>query len=175
MAAVPAPRTETENATAFDQTIEATGLFTAYPEVPGTLTQPKPGQVVKSVRIDRILVPTQTLLDHGWGHGIIGVEIKRNDAHLGRAVAQAMDYTRAIWTLPGSNFAVATPWVFIYPFDKQHGDIASLMAQNRVGTASANDWAVLRFNSGEANILHLSNTGELRIGAGSSGRKVGSR
>lgn len=175
MAVAPHYPTEPEAAAAFDAAVASCGLFNSYPEVVGTLTQPRPGQIDKGVRIDRLLVPTDKLLALGWRHGIIGVEIKRSDAHLGRAIAQAMDYTRAVWTLPGSNFAVVASWVFVYPFDKQHGDLASLMAQGRVGTASSNDWAVLRLNSGEANVLHVSHTGEVRIGGAAAGRKVGSR
>lgn len=175
MAAAPQYHTETEVAAAFDTAVATTGLFNSHPEVPGTLIQPRPGQVDKTLRIDRLLIPNDKLLALGWRHGIIGVELKRPDAHLGRALAQAMDYTRAVWTLPGSLFAVVTPWVFVYPFDKQHGDLASVMAQHRIGTATTNNWSPLRLTAGEAVVLHVAHTGEVRLGLGSAGTKAGRR
>lgn len=171
----PLYETESASAAALDSALALVDLFNVYPEVPGTLIQPRPGQVDKSVRIDRILVPNQRLLDLGWRHGIIGIEVKRSGIKIGPPVAQAMDYTRASWTLPGSRFQVILSWVFLWPEDKQHGPLASILAQNRVGTASGNQWTALQLNSGEHNLLRVSTDGTVRIGTGANGTKVGSR
>lgn len=176
MAAVPPTyKTEAESAAALDALLDTADLFRVYPEVNGQLIQPRPGQVVRGVRIDRILVPTDRLIELGWRHGIIGVEIKRSDKAVGRPLCQAMDYTRSTFTLPGGGFQVIPSWVFVWPEDKQHGPLASLMAQNRVGVISSTGWALLHFTAGEMTLLHVSRTGEVRIGTQSAGTKVGSR
>ena len=108
MSAVPVYATESLAAAAFDSAIATTDLFTPYAEVPGTLIQPRPGQIDKSVRIDRLLIPKQRLLDMGWTHGIIGVELKRSDIKLGPPIAQAMDYSRSVWIIPSSRFQIMT-------------------------------------------------------------------
>ena len=167
--APPHYNTETDSAAALDGILAHLDLFTVYAEVPGTLIQPRPGQVNRSVRIDRLLTPNDKLLGLGWRHGIIGIEIKRTDTKLGPALAQAMDYTRAVWTLPGSNFSVVAGWVFVFCFDKQHGDMASVMAQSRVGTASTDQWTALHLAAGEASLLRASWSGDLRLGVGANG------
>lgn len=176
MAAVPPTyTTETESAAALDDRLQTADLFNVYTEVPGTLIQPRPGQVDKGVRIDRILVPNNRLVGLGWRHGIIGVEIKRSDIAIGRPLAQAMDYTRSTFSLPDGGFQVVPTWVFVWPEDKQHGPLASLMAQNRVGVVSSTNWALLHFTAGEMSLLHVSRDGTVRLGNQSSGTKAGSR
>lgn len=167
--------TEAESAVEFDRIAQASNLFTIYQEVPGTLIQPRPAQRERTVRIDRILVPNTNLLAAGWTRGIIGVEIKRNSEQIGPYIAQAMDYSRSVWTLPTSHFQVMLDWVFVWPIPKQMGPMASLMAQNRVGTATSDNWTPLQFKAGENNVLRVNNDGTVRIGAQGIGRKVGSR
>lgn len=174
MTAVPHYQTEQDAAAAFDEAVERTGLFAMHREVRGTLLQPRPGQVDKSVRIDRILIPTPRLGQLGWNLGMVGVEIKRSGIKVGPAIAQAMDYTRACFTI-GYGVQIIPTMVFLWPADKQHGPLASVLAQNRLGTAETNRWAALRLMSGEMNVLHVSHTGEVRIGTGTAGAKVGSR
>lgn len=168
--------TEVESANALDLILDQTALFNIYREVRGTLLQPRPGQVDKSVRIDRVLLPTNRLLDFGWPHGIIGVEIKK-DPHttLGPAIAQAMDYTRSVFTLAPSGFQVIPGYVFLWPMPKQSGPMASVCAQNRIGSVTATDWEPLQLKSGEQNILRVHRDGRVSIGLTSSGNKVGSR
>lgn len=175
MSSPPVYETETASAAALDSLLATADLFNVYDEVPGTLVQPRPGQIDKAVRIDRILIPNQRLLDLGWRHGIVGVEIKRSDIAIGRPLAQAMDYTRSAFTLPGSRFQIVPTWVFVWPEDKQHGPLASLMAQNRVGVISSKTWALLQFTVGEMVLLHVSHDGTTRLGNQSSGTKAGSR
>lgn len=175
MAVAPHYPTEADAAAAFDDAVAATGLFANHCEVRGTLTQPRPGQIDKSVRIDRILIPNQKLIDLGWHHGIIGVEIKRSGVKLGPALAQAMDYTRSTFTLEGGDFLIVPTWVLVWPAENEHGPLASLMAQNRVGVVESNQWATLRLRIGEMTLLHVSRAGEIRVGNQTAGRKAGSR
>ena len=170
----PLYETEAASAAALDDLLHRTGLFRVHSEVRGTLLQPRPSQVDRGVRIDRILIPEQRLLDLGWKHGLVGIEIKRSGVKIGPPIAQAMDYTRAVWSLP-YGFRVILDWVFVWPEDKQHGPLASLMAQNRVGTVTSTAWTLLQFNSGEQTLLHVSRDGTIRVGAGASGTRVGSR
>lgn len=175
MAAVPHYPTETEASTAFDAAVAACGLFTPYFEVPGTLTQPRPGQVDKTLRIDRLLVPNDRLLSLGWRYGIVGVEIKRSGIKAGPAIAQAMDYARAVWTLPGSKFQVVPSWIFLWHMDPPGGPLESVMAQNRIGSARSTGWARLELKTGGMNILRVGLDGSVRVGVTTVGAKVGSR
>lgn len=165
---------ESESAVAFDQAVDSTGLFTIFREVPGTLLQPRPGQIDKGVRIDRILWPNTDLMGRGWRHGCIGVELKRSGVKVGPAIAQAMDYSRSSFTLPG-GVQVVLGLVFLWPVEKQHGPLASILSQGRLGTAEADHWSALKLMSGEATVLHVSHTGEIRVGTSTAGSKVGSR
>lgn len=172
--ALPSP-TEADTANTFDKVITAIDLFTSYAEVRGTLTQPRPGQVDKGVRIDRVLVPNQRLLSLGWTHGVIGVELKPKGAKIGPAIAQAIDYSRSAWTLPQGGILVHLSWVFVYPYPKEHGALASILAQNRIGTADTDKWTALGLWSGEANVLRVSWDSTVRLGPANSGFKAGRR
>jgi hypothetical protein len=165
--------TETDAAADFDEIIRSTDLFTSYDEVPGTLLQPRPGQIDKSVRIDRILVPNSRLIDAGWRGGIIGVEIKRAAGN-GRDIAQAADYTRSAFRLGPSNFLVICDYVFIWSWGKQDGPLASVMAQSHVGSVTSSHWTPLHFRTGENNVLRVHSDGRLDFGI-PVGSKVGSR
>lgn len=167
-------QTETASCTALDAALLEVGLWHVYPEVTGTLIQPRPGQVERSVRIDRILLPTPQLVDSGWGHGAIGVEIKRSGVKIGPPIAQAMDYTRAVWSLP-NGVKVMLDWVFIWPMERQIGTVASILAQQRIGCAYNNCYTTLHLKAGEANVIKIHRDGTVDIGSGSNGKKVGSR
>lgn len=166
--------TEDESAAAFDAVVDPE-LWAAYREVPGVLLQPRPSQVDKGLRIDRVLVPQQKLIAAGWNHGCVGVEIKRSNIKIGPPIAQAMDYSRAVWTLPAAGIQIWLGWVFIWPIEKQHSTTASIMAQHRIGSASCDRWARLQLKSGESNIIRVGYDGSIDIGHAANGRKVGSR
>lgn len=170
-------RTEAESAAAFDAAIAPSGLFRTYSEVPGELLQPRAGQVERTVRIDRVLVPSPEALLRGWSLGAIGVELKRSGEKVGPPLAQAMDYLRSAWRVRG--VLIHLDAVFLWPMAKQHGAIASLMAHNRIGAAEPARKGV-RFYIGEECALRIEadfHTGEVAatIGIVRSGTKVGSR
>lgn len=168
--------TEIDSEAAFDAAI-GTGNWTVYPQVWGTLVQPRPHQIDKRVRIDRILTPTSALLAAGWRHGVIGVEIKRSKEKIGPAIAQALDYGRSVWTLhQAGGSLVWLDWVFIWPMPKQSGAMASVCAQNRIGTATPGFHGGIDFKSGEASIASLDSRRGITINLNATnGAKAGRR
>lgn len=166
--------TEVESAAAFDATIDP-DLWRIHREVRGRLIHPRPQQVDKTLRIDRVLVPAPRLIDAGWANGIIGCEIKKSGVKIGPVIAQAMDYSRAVWTLEPGSFRVWLDWTFIWPMAKQSGPIASVLSQNRLGSATSDAWTRIQFKSGENNIVTVGRDGQIRLGAATNGAKVGSR
>jgi hypothetical protein len=88
------------------------------------------------LELDILLSPKRLLMEHGWRWGHVGIECKRSGKKVGPVIAQAMDYTRAAWNTP-SGFLVMTRLVFVWPCDPPQNELASLMANHRVGTAKA--------------------------------------
>ncbi len=128
------------------------------------------------VRIDRVLIPLLPAMQMGWRWGCVGVEIKKSDTKLGKAVCQALDYRRSVFRLPNGNLTMLDQ-VFIWPVDEVSGDIASVMMQNRVGIARYDEdcYAIQFMFNG---VIALGMRGGFRCNASvldSAGRKVGSR
>ncbi len=154
--------------------------FVIHKEVPGELMQPRYGTEDRGVRIDRLLVPRPSMAKLGWCYGCIGIECKRSGKKVGRPISQILDYTRAIWQLTDTGVNVYCRYIFLWPMHKTSGPLASIMAQNNIGTASAvgsNDWYRLALQLGESNLLQFyPNTLELKINEKiQSGSKTGSR
>lgn len=127
--------TEQESAAVFDAAV-GDRWWTVYREVSGVLLQPRPAQTDGALRIDRVLIPKKPLIDAGWKHGAIGVELKRSGEKIGPPISQAIDYSRGAFTIPRfGGVRVVLDWVFIWPVASQGGTTASLMAQNRLGSA----------------------------------------
>lgn len=165
--------TEEASCAALDEIVERSGLFTIRREVRGYYLQPRLEQEVKTPRIDRILFPTPRLKDLGWAHGPIGIECKRSGCKTGPPLAQLFDYSRAAWDIAGT--VVMPKFFFLWPMHKVHGPLASIMAQNRVGTAETGPWCPLKLSCGEQILLRIDPHGQPRIGIGAHGRKAGSR
>jgi hypothetical protein len=169
-------QSEADSAAALDAALARCDLWRVYKEVPGTLVQPRPVQQDRSVRIDRILVPGETLRNLGWTQGVVGIEIKRSGIKANEALAQCLDYGRSVFTLPTAGIDVWLKWVFLWPLEKTSGVVASILAQNRIGTAYAHRHCSLHLCSGETALLYASaDLQEVRIGKGSCGQKTGSR
>jgi len=168
--------TEAASAAELDVRLAHHRLWSVYHEVRGQLLQPRPGQVDKTVRIDRVLLPSQRLHEAGWRHGAIGIEIKRSGIRLGPPLAQAMDYTRAAWIIPEARgISVLLSMVFVWPMDPVHGPLESVLLHNRIGSASFSSWASLHLKFGSETVIEIDRAGEFRLGEGDSGHKVGSR
>lgn len=166
--------TEAESASAFDRRIEALSLFRVYREISGTLIHPRPGQGDRSVRIDRLLVPTGRLLAMGWKHRTIGVEIKRSGVNIGPAFGQAKDYVNSVFDLDGLAWIMPS-FVFLWPMDKASGPLSSFMASSRVGSATFSGSDTLKFALGEEVLFADNIYSGARLGTVRSGHKVGSR
>ncbi len=173
--------TETDAALRLDTALIGSGLFHVYSEVTGVLMQPQVAQANESVhrcRINRVLIPARKLIDAGWDHGAVGIEIKSSEmSNDGKVLSQVLDYRRCAWTLPSQHGSVRVwlDWIFIFPMRKEHGSLASLMAHNRFGTANSSQYVWLHLQCGEETVLRIGHDGEIRIGRNHSGRKVGSR
>ena len=96
--------TETDSATALDRALRVTDLWKIYREVRGTLIQPRAGQIDRGVRIDRVLVPNQKLIDLGWIRGIIGIVLKRSITADRYGLCQ-------MGSMSGSTWCSSGPWV----------------------------------------------------------------
>lgn len=169
--------TEPESAEAFDRAVPW-DLFKVHHEVCGTLVGPRPAQTDVKMRIDRILVPKAKLLDAGWKFGIIGCELKRSGLKIGPVIAQAMDYSRTAWLLDPERqrFRVCLDYVFIWPMAKQSGTIASICAQNRIGSAYGDDrYTQFGLKVGETGVLEARNDGQVFVGKTLTGARSGSR
>jgi hypothetical protein len=167
--------TEAESVAALDELLgRYSTLWTVYPECWGELLQPRYGQERKTLRIDRLIVPSSKLISFGWMYGAFGIEAKRSGEKVGPALAQAGDYGRSAWAIRG-GIKIWPDWVFIWPLQHQAGTVASVMAQNRLGSVWSSWWWPLSFYSGESKVLRVGRDGRIDIGDGNTGLRTGSR
>lgn len=162
----------------FDAIIERSDAFRIYREVKGEYIQPRPETENKGARIDRILFPTQKVIDAGWKTGgAIGVEGKRSGVKAGPLICQALDYTRCLFRIEkneGELVALIMPrWIFIYPVESSLGDLASVMGNNRIGTCSIQRGLVFHCNG--TNAIEIREDGTVRAKDLVLGNKRGSR
>jgi hypothetical protein len=170
---------ETEAATAFDNAISQTGLFSIFREITGQILQPRLDASGQLVRIDRILSPKPKLREAGWKAGMIGVDIKASGKKMGPILAQLLDYSRAVWRLPG-GYDVMCRLNFIFPVKKQAGLCASIMAQHRIGGITeyghGTHWHKIDFYCGHSKALRYRfNDNYIEIGDFNFGCMSGSR
>ena len=168
-------KTEVDSCNAFDDALERCGLFRVYSECWGYPLQPRLGQDLQRMRIDRILSPKPKLRDAGWTIGPFGVELKRSGEKIGKPLAQAGDYLRCAWPM-GDGFNAMLDFVTIWPVRKQHGTVASIMMQNRIGAIEQTDCDLLKITCGEQVLLAIDRLGEIRsVNCREFGRKAGNR
>ena len=128
----------------------------------------------KTPRLDRVLIPAPELIDAGWTHGPIGVELKASGKKVGRPIAQILDYKRAEFELsPG--YHTEFEWMFLFPFQEGVCGLGSVMCQNRIGALSFTR-GTLTFNvSGTMAIIYHMRTGHCRARTMKTGLRRGSR
>ena len=167
--------TEEESAAALDRQLDyliEIDLAQRYlREVVGYYTQPRFGAELKQPRIDRIVMPSQKMIDLGWPHGPFGIEIKKSGMKLGPIIAQTQDYGRAIWSIK-AGYHIQLEWIFIWPLGSVGGDIASAMAQHRIGGAFGDP---IGLTSDSYGMLRIYKSGEIKIKGRPCGNKAGSR
>lgn len=166
--------TEEASCAALDTILDLIDGFRVFREVRGVYTQPRVAQDQKTPRIDRVLTPLPKLMELGWCHGPIGIECKRSGEKLGPPISQCLDYSRALWEI--NHNWVALNWVFLWPAEKTSGTVASILAQQRIGTADTSRYHSLKLASGEAVLARFDVDGHLEhVKDGNWGRKTGSR
>lgn len=165
--------------TEFDEIIAKSGTFTVYREVHSEYIQPRLETEDKEARIDRILVPTKRLIEAGWrSGGAIGVEGKKSKAKAGPLVVQAIDYSRCAFRIEGHGGLLANVllrWIFVYPVSTSSGDIASIMAQNRIGSCAKNYYGGLNFCCAGTTVIKINIDGTIEAKDTPIGNKRGSR
>lgn len=168
--------TEDEAVAEFDRIVRSTGVFSVYREVKGRYVNGRPNVDDVQPRIDRILVPRPELVAQGWNHGSIAVECKASGQKLGRVIAQALDYSNAVFEIqPG--FHIWCEWLFVWPLEKVRGDVESIMAQNRIGWCRPNQSrTAMSFGTGSQNMIRIGQDGEIQsVCSVATGKKRGSR
>lgn len=113
-------------------------LFTVYAEQWGDPLDVSPDRQYDRYRIDRLVIPRAEAIRRGWDIGAIGIEVKASGHDLGRALAQAADYQRAIWESP-NGFHFRLRWVFLFPCPHLAGPLAAMAVHSHVGFAHAGD------------------------------------
>ena len=180
---------EASSAAEFDRRIQASGLFRSYAEVRGYYMAFRPNRQDRTARIDRMLVPTERMIDLGWRR-CVGVELKRSGEKIGRPLAQAIDYTYCAWNLAdnartravvasGAKSSIPDMWimaenVFLWPFPKQVRALESVMVQNAVGVIYETPRAPLVFQL-DRKVIVAGEDGSVRVQPPTSGTKAGSR
>lgn len=165
-----------ENAeAAFVDLAGRSGAFHAYRQVWGEPIYKRPGMTYQRVRCDVLLCPAKPLVDLGWRGGAIVVEVKRNGLALGRPVSQLLDYMNAAFEIPCSGVNVLPNYGFVFSAPKQQGPLASVMAQNRIGTCYLCKWSSkIRFFCGSVLVLELADSA-IEIHKLDFGKAIGSR
>lgn len=170
--------TEDEAKAAFDASIEEGGWFKSYHEVWGYYMQPKRNSELKRPRIDRLLVPTKKLLKAGWKLGVAGVEIKASGKDVGPIVNQALDYEGAEWIIGEGEdiegFIFGCQWLFVFHLDEMKGDLASIMANERIGCAHLRGRR-MKFMCGSTNAVTWTDSENVEVKQINCGYKTGSR
>lgn len=126
---------KTENdAESYFESIVPSALFDIHKEVTGYFNNaPR-----HPLRIDYVLMPKKILIHSGWDLGIIGVECKKSGVDIGPVISQMFDYKNTTWVLTPAKFQVRLDFIFLFPMQPIHGQLASVMAQNRIGVCCQN-------------------------------------
>lgn len=152
--------------------LEGTGLFRVFRQVMGrALWAPSPA--AGRVRADVLVVASRRGLEAGWRAGPILFEVKRPGRAIGPGLCQLMDYLACAWRLP-NGIEILPAFGFLFPADKAHGPLASVMAQHRVGTSDLGPGGLTCW-AGEQRVVTVREDGTLSAGQTCVGRKFGGR
>lgn len=165
--------TEEDSVARLHSILSDSGLFKIFREVGGYYTQPREGQDRKDPRIDLIVGPKPELLALGWNYGFVGIECKKSGVKANNAIAQMLDYQRAVWTLP-KGYKIVLSHCFLWPLEKQHGVISSIFAQQKLGSAFTTNFYDLVLATGEVVIFRYGHSGA-EVCQRNVGNRAGSR
>jgi len=164
--------TEPEARDELERFIRANGAFRTYRGEPlwkhHFQTQDK-----ENFRADLLLLPNDPVIEAGWNDGAIVIEVKRSGKKIGRGISQLIDYMNGTFYIEG-GIAVVPSWGFLFPAVKQAEAIASVMAQQRLGTVTLKH-GELDFYCGETRVLSIGGPGDVRLGKRDIGRRLGAR
>ena len=123
--------TEIEACAYFDNKLEGGKYFNIEKEVIGRrLIDFLPcsvGHQGQSVRIDRILYPTEKAIEAGWIWGPIGVEIKKSNMAIGPILAQVMEQRQSLFRSVILGYArISLTLHAVFPVKKVSQDLHSL-------------------------------------------------
>lgn len=173
MTTIQSPIAEAAALATFDRRIGESCCFSSYPEVDGEILQPRLGTEKRSVRIDRILVPTAKLLAAGWTSGPIGIEAKRPGFSIGKPVSQLLDYLRSVFCVGG--YQLVLEWGFLYPYEPVHGALGVVMAEHRIGVVGVLSGERIVFDVGGKNVIAIDGENNVAVSAACRGGKAGRR
>lgn len=164
-----------------DRRLTASGIWRVMTEVWGEQVHPRIDTEARStdatrhkgVIIDRMCIPESKIVRAGWTEGAIGIEAKKSGLPLGRRVCQAMDYSRSVFRTP-NGVHVMVKWVFLWPAEWPTGDLASLMANFRIGTVAPYSTNGLVFTVNNTHVI-VANVDQVSVKLPTCGHKVGSR
>jgi len=152
--------------------LEATGAFRVFRQVAGrALWAPCPS--AGRVRGDVLILASRRGLAAGWREGPILFEVKRPGRPIGPGLCQLMDYLTCSWRLP-NGVEVLPAFGFLFPAEKVHGPLASVMAQNRVGTSRLGPRGLACW-CGEQRVVTVREDGVLQVGQTDVGVRFGGK
>jgi hypothetical protein len=146
-------RPESVSVAAFDRAIQKTGYFRNLGRVQTKKLHLRPGKEPKDhFEIDRIIIGTKRRTKI---FGIIGVECKVSGKKIGPPLSQMLDYMNSEWPIEGKYRYL--DYCFLWPCEKMGHEIASILAQQRIGTCCLrypdhNEWHQLQFFCGEKKV-----------------------
>ncbi len=136
---------------------------------------PHPRQEHHSLQADILALPTEKLCQAGWCHGAIIFEVKRPGAKIGRGLNQLLDYVNSAWYM-NDGVLVVPSFGFLFWAQAKGGPVASIMAQQHIGTAELNHRNELEMRCGGQTVLRLTASGHIvKLGRINFGHKIGSR
>jgi hypothetical protein len=148
-------------------------LFLTFPEISGVPLLTRPGKTPQSVRADVLAMPIG-IHESRFECGAIVFEVKRPGEKIGPAISQLLDYLNSAFKVP-SGVSVVPSYGFIFSAPPQHGTLASIMAQNHIGTAEIRQ-GILHLYCGEQRLLSIASSGVIaKYGNLNFGNKTGSR
>ena len=154
--------------------LQETGLFYVYQQVKGVPLSMCHFKEYQNYRADVLVLPSEKLMANDWSDGAIIFEVKRSDEKIGPAISQLWDYLNSAWSIIG-GVAVVPTYAFIFSAAQQFEAVASVMAQNHIGTAQIID-GQLHLYCGHQLVMRVWRNGMIdRIGKHNFGKKTGSR
>ncbi|OHB60773.1 MAG: hypothetical protein A2Y12_07000 [Planctomycetes bacterium GWF2_42_9] len=154
--------------------LQATGLFYIFQQIEGIPLKLCHFKNYQRFRADVLVLPSEKLIELGWDDGAIIFEIKRSGVKIGPAINQLWDYLNSSWEIVG-GVAVVPTYGFVFSAPDQFEAVASIMAQNHIGTAQMVD-GQLHLYCGHSLVMRIRQDGIIdRMGKHNFGKRIGSR